>query len=111
MDSLSFFKSQKILTDFALKRLSRRLKRGKPILHYLPNQRYASIQVVRDPISIMILTGLIAENNLLSNEVILYNEEDQDILIQNLYMERLPHLLIASGINEKIYFLSYINAA
>lgn len=47
----------------------------------------------------MILTRLMLENSKISNEIILYDEKDTDILIQNLKLDQTSHLLITVGGN------------
>lgn len=85
------------LTEYAYKRLTRRLQRGQPILSYISKNRYESIRVIRHPVAMIIFARLILENNNLSDEIFFYNEDEQDILIQDLKLERTPHLLITEG--------------
>ena len=47
----------------------------------------------------MILARLIFENNKISDEIILYDENELDILLQDLKLEQTPHLLITTGGN------------
>ena len=96
LQSLSFNLCRQNLTYYASKRLIRRLQRGQPILSYLSKNRYASIRVIRNPVAMMIFARLIIANNNLSDEVFFYNEDKQDILIQDLKSERTPHLLITA---------------
>ena len=99
LQSLSFNLCRQNLTYYASKRLIRRLQRGQPILSYLSKNRYTSIRVIRHPVAMKIFTQLILENNNLSDEIFFYNEDEQDILIQDLKLERTPHLLITARDN------------
>lgn len=85
------------LTNYSWQRLIRRLQRGQSVVRYLSKKHYASIRVVRNPLSMLLLARLLMENNNLSNEVFFYNEDENDILIQDLKLERMPHLLITAG--------------
>ena len=96
LQSLSFNLCRQNLTMYAGKRLIRRLQRGESVLLYLSKNRYASIRVIRHPVAMRIFARLILENNNLSDEIFFYNEDEQDILIQDLKLERTPHLLITA---------------
>ena len=85
------------LINYSMQRLNRRLQRGQSITRYLPRNKFASIRVVRNPFSMIIFARLMLENPALSDEAIFYNEDEQDILIQDLKLERTPHLLLAGG--------------
>ena len=97
MDSKSKPFVKEYLINFALKRLQRRLQRGQSLMKYLPNKNFASVRVVRSPLAMMILARLILENNQISDEIILYDEDEQDILIQDLKSARTPHLIVRGG--------------
>ena len=84
------------MAEYAYKRLMRRLWRGQSVSRCLSKNRYASIRVIRHPVTLMIFARLILENNNLSDETFFYNEDEQDILIQDLKLERSPHLLITA---------------
>ena len=99
LQSLSFNLCRQNLINHAYLRLTRRLQRGESMLHYLSKNRYASIRVIRHPVAMMIFARLILENNNLSDEIFFYNEDEQDILIQDLKLERTPHLLITARDN------------
>ena len=104
--------TQNVLMNYAYKRLIRRLQRGQSILRYLSKNRYASIRVIRSPVAMMIFARLILENNNLSDEIFFYSEDEQDILIQDLKLERTPHLLITEGGGWKNHYsLKLISAA
>ena len=88
---------RKGLTDEATERLIRRLQRGQSIGHYLPAKRFASVRVIRHPPAMMILARLLLENNALADEVFFYDPDEQDLLLQDLTLQKLPHLLIHFG--------------
>ncbi|MBQ9487968.1 MAG: hypothetical protein IJU91_09255 [Selenomonadaceae bacterium] len=94
LQSLSFSLCRQNLTIHACKRLIRRLQRDESVLKYLLKNRYATIRVIRNPVAMRIFARLILENSNLSDEIFFYNEDEQDILIQDLKLERTPHLLI-----------------
>ena len=96
LQSMSFKLCRQNLTIHAGKRLLRKLPRGESVLKYLSKNRYASIRVIRHPVAMMIFARLILENPNLSDEISFYNEDEQDILIQDLKLERTPHLLITA---------------
>ncbi len=96
LQSLSFSLCRQNLTIHADKRLMRRLQRGESVLKYLSKNRYTSIRVIRHPLAMRIFARLILENSDLSDEIFFYNEDEQDILIQDLKLERTPHLLITA---------------
>ena len=96
LQSMSFNLCRQNLTIYAGKRLIRKLHRGESVLKYLSKNRYASIRVIRQPVAMMIFARLILENPNLSDEIFFYNEDEQDILIQDLKLERSPHLLITA---------------
>lgn len=85
------------LKNYAIQRLHRRIQRGQSLTRYLPKNKFSSIRVVRHPVSIMIFVRLMLENPTLSDEIVFYNEDEQDILIQDLKLARSPHLLITTG--------------
>lgn len=97
MQSLSLNLCRQNLTNHAYRRLTHRLQRSESILHYLSKNHYSSIRVIRNPVAMMIFARMILENNNLSDETFFYNEDETDILIQNLKLERNPHLLITTG--------------
>ena len=66
---------------------------------YLPKNHFASVRVVNSPLTKTIFERLILENPRLANECYLYEESEQDILINDLILRRGPHLIIAFGIN------------
>ena len=92
--------TEKILTNIAIGRLRRRVQRGQSLMRYLPKKKFASIRVVRNQFAMMIYVRLMLENNNLSDETIFYNEDEKDILIQDLKLERSPHLLITAGVGD-----------
>ena len=97
MESRQINEVYQIFNNIAKMRLVRRINRGQSIMRYLPKKNFASIRVVRNNFSLIILARLLLENNKISDEIILYNEDEQDILIQDLKLERTPHLIITAG--------------
>ena len=87
------------LMNLAMSRLQRRLQRGQSIMRYLANKNFASIRVIRHNFALIILSRLMLENNHISDKIILYDEDEKDILIQDLKLERTPHLIITAGGN------------
>ena len=82
------------LSRVAFKRLVRRVNRGQSLIRYLPKNHFASIRVVRSPLAMIIFARLLLENPQLADEIFLYEESEQDILIDDLILKREPHLLI-----------------
>ena len=97
MDNIDYNILRNGLTGFAFQRLSRRLQRGQSILRYLPTKRFASVRVIRHPITMMILARLLFEDSSLADNVFLYDPDEQDLLLQDLTLQKLPHLLIDVG--------------
>jgi len=85
------------LNNFAFQRLARKLQRGQSILRYLPTKRFASVRVIRHPLTMMILARLLIEDNSFADKVFLYDADEQDLLIQDLTLQKLPHLIIDVG--------------
>ena len=85
------------LINLANKRLVRRINKVQSLMRYLPKNNFASVRVIRTPYTMLILTRLILENNSLSDRIYFYDENEQDILINDLKPEKLPHLLLTSG--------------
>lgn len=88
---------KKWLTEIAVKRLRNRMNRRQSLLRYLPKKTFASVRVIRDPLSMTIFARLILEDNSLADKIFLYDPDEQDILIQDLTLQKQPHLLIAYG--------------
>ena len=90
------------MMNLAYRRLIRRMMNGQSIFRYLPARRYASIRVIQCPTSMAIFTHLINEDKKISEKIFVYdaNQHDTNILVQDLQQEELPHLIIASGIDE-----------
>ena len=90
---------EKILRDGllseAFRRFNRRLWRGQSILRYLPTRRFASVRVIRHPFNMMILARLLLEDNSLADKVFIYDPDEQDLLLQDLTLQKQPHLLIS----------------
>ena len=97
MKNSDIISARNVLLGYALQRLDRRIKHGQSIMQYLSRNKFASIRVIRDPFAMMIFARLILENPTLSDEVIFYNADEKDILLQDLKLERTPHLLITVG--------------
>ena len=85
------------LMSIAFQRLARRFQRGQSILSYLPTKRFASVRVIRHPITMMILARLLFEDSSLADKIFLYDPDEQDLLLQDLTLQKLPHLLIDVG--------------
>lgn len=85
------------LLNVALSRLNRRINTGQKLNCYLPQNRYASIRVIRQPVTMLILARLLLENPSLSDKIYLYDETELDILAHDCQPEKLPHLLITTG--------------
>ena len=95
------------LIKLAFQRLIRRVNRGQQLLRYLPKKSFASVRVIRSPLTMMLFSHLILEDNFLSDKVFFYNPDEQNILIQNLTPQNQPHLIINFGghYNEFIFAL------
>lgn len=85
------------LINVAFQRFNRRLWRGQSILRYLPTRRFASVRVIRHPFNMMILARLLLEDNSLADKVFFYDLDEQDLLLQDLTLQKQPHLLITVG--------------
>lgn len=85
------------LVDEAFQRLERRLQRGQSVTRYLPRRDFASVRVIRHPLTMMILTRLLLENPALADKIFLYDNDEQDLLLDDLTLQKRPHLLISVG--------------
>lgn len=84
------------LLNSSIRRFERRLQRGLPIRRYLPQKNFASVRVMRHPFNTFILTRLLLEDNSLADKIFLYDPDEQDLLLQDLTLQKQPHLLIAN---------------
>ena len=85
------------LTSKATQRLIRRVNHNQPLMRYLPKNHFASVRVVRSQLAMKIFAQLFLENPALADEVHLYDESDQDILLNDLNLKRELHLIIGFG--------------
>ncbi len=85
------------LTSAAVQRLIRRLQRGQSIARYLPTKRFASVRVIRHSFAMLILARLLMEDSSLSDKIFLYAPDEQDLLLNDLALDKQPHLLITEG--------------
>lgn len=83
------------LVTTALQRLVRREQSGQSIIHYLPTNRFASLLVIRHPFAMRILTRLLMEDHSLADKIFFYDLNERDLLLQDLTLQKLPHLLIS----------------
>ena len=97
MDVKDFTICERDLMRYSIQRLYRRIQRRQSIMRYLSRNKFASIRVIRHPFAMMIFARLMLENPTLSDEVIFYNADEKDILLQDLKLDRTPHLLITVG--------------
>ena len=88
---------QNWLLNVAIMRLNRRLNLGQPLSQYLQQNRYASIRVIRHPLTMIILARLLLENPNFSDKIYFYDETELDILLSDCQPEKLPHLLLTTG--------------
>ena len=93
------------LTNLAMKRLTRRVERGRQLLHYLPTKKFVSIRVIRSPEAVEILSRLLTEENFLADKIFIYDEENWMHLLDDVTRENLPHLVIVAD-----YDMSLIKA-
>ena len=96
------------LEKLAVERLIRRVKRGQPLLQYLPTKRFASVRVIRSPEAVKILAKLLTEKNSLTDKIFICDEKNFRDLIRDVETENLPHLVI--GMNCDIcgeHFVSF----
>ena len=105
MRSMDQIYLQNFLLFLAIRRLVRRVNHRQPLMHYLPKNHFASVRIVRSQLAMIIFAHLLIENPALADEVHLYDESDQDILIDDLNLKKEPHLLIAFG-NVENFLLS-----
>ena len=66
-------------------------------MRYLPRRDFASVRVVRHPAAMMILARLLLENPALADKIFLYDNDEQDLLLNDLTLQKQPHLLITVG--------------
>ena len=85
------------LASVAVQRLIRRLNRGRSITCYLPTKRFASVRVIRHSFAMLILARLLMEDSSLSDKIFLYAPDEQDLLLNDLALDKQPHLLITEG--------------
>ena len=83
------------LLNLSYRRFNRRLQREQPIRRYLPQKNFASVRVMRHPFNMFILTRLLSEDNSLADKIFLYDPDETDLLLQDLTLQKQPHLLIA----------------
>lgn len=97
-DKLSIVSDELIWYAFFLRetkrRLLRRIKLGQSLMRYLPTNHFASVRVIRHPDTIKILTQLLLEDNFLADKIFIYDFDEEDLLLQDLPREDLPHLLL-----------------
>ncbi len=96
MDDEDLVNQRIFFADFALKRLLRAAEHGQSILNYLPTNRFASVQVIRSPAAMKILSHLLTEENSLTDEIHIYDESTWANLLRNVQTENSPHLLIVT---------------
>lgn len=94
MDNLDYRSMQYGLLILATKRLISRANNRRPLMRYLPKNHFASVRVVRSQLATIIFTHLFLENPALADEVYLYEEREQHILLNDLTPEKEPHLII-----------------
>ena len=82
------------LRVIALERFSRRLSNGRPMSRYLPTKNFASVQVVRSPAALKILSLLSAEDNFSANDIFI--RDAQVDWLRDVTVEKLPHLIISA---------------
>ena len=85
-----------MLTNLAMKRLLRRVERGRSLLSYLPTKKFASVRVIRSPEALEILSRLLTEENSLTDKIFIYDEENWTVLLNEMTCENLPHLVIST---------------
>ncbi len=84
-----------LLAKLAEARLIRRIEHGQPISHYLPTKNFASVQVVRSPDAMKILSRLSTEDNFSTNEIFI--RDAQIDWLRDVTVKPLPHLIISAG--------------
>ncbi|MBQ3725997.1 MAG: hypothetical protein IJR52_02785 [Selenomonadaceae bacterium] len=94
MDNLDYRSLQGALLTFATKRLISRVNHRQSLMRYLPRNHFASVRVIRSQLAMMIFAQLFLENPALADDVHLYEEREQHILLNDLTPEREPHLII-----------------
>ena len=87
---------QRALVNYSFQRLERRLQRGHSLMRYLPRRDFASVRVIRHPFAMMILARLMLEEPSLADKIFLYDHDEQDLLLQDLTLQKQPHLLISA---------------
>ncbi len=97
MRNIDYDGLQRSLINYSFQRLDRRLQRGQSIMRYLPRRDFASVRVVRHPAAMMILARLLLENPALADKIFLYDRDEQDLLLNDLTLQKQPHLLITVG--------------
>ena len=82
------------LENVATERLIRRVKHGQPIARYLSIKRFDSVRIIRSPQVMKILSGLLDEDEHLTDKIFIYDKEDWPTLVNDLRCENLPHLIL-----------------
>lgn len=85
----------------AMRRLIRRTERGQSILRYLPTKKFASVNVLRSPDAMKILSRLLWEN-ILAEKIFIHEMTDAVTVLDNIGRENLPHLLLTSEDDDKV---------
>lgn len=85
------------LKHTASERLIRRLEHGQSVVQYLPTKCFASVWVIRFPLSVKLLARLLSEENFLADEIFIRNKKNWTQLFQKIDKKELPHLLLFFG--------------
>ena len=97
MRSIDYDMLHRAVLNYSSQRLNRRLQRGQSLTRYLPRRDFASVRVVRHPAAMVILARLMLENPALADKIFLYDPDEQDLLLNDLMLQKQPHLIITWG--------------
>mgnify|MGYP007070242710 CR=1 FL=1 len=90
------------LENVAINRLVSGIERGQSALQYLPTKRFASIQVFRTRRAIKLLSGMLKEDNSLTDKIFLYDEVNFMKLVNGMPRENLPHFILCTDYDKSL---------
>ena len=93
------------LYEEATKRLIRRVENGQPFLKYLPTKRFATVKIIRNPVTEKILKKIIS----IYKSPKIFSYDNMEDLTNGWTVEKLPHLLIT--LEDEAPLLAALNKA
>ena len=96
------FRLTSSLEIVAIRRLIRGIKHGQSVLQYLPTKNFASVRVIRHPVAMKILAGMIREDSSVTDKIFFYDVKIYLNLVADVTREELPHLVISEEYDESL---------